>query len=384
MPSLSSPSSPSHKLNISKRERFLTVQKMARSQASCTHAAEDYIVMEVSSSSNFLCYSISSPPQIREFEFQMCSVSRDGETSTFPADELFYKGKLLPLHLPPRLQMVQKLLQSSNSTFESKTEAPFDENSAVPFVTGSAIPSTNTSTPLESSGVSSELNPDDGFFECSTELNVFIGNNSKSSWSTKLKQIKQSSISQKLKVSRAYLKSLFSKTACSDGSCDKAACIVEAENVSKGKDCVNKYMKMAKKNSFGKIDNDRYKISSIMKSIDRELVEDAANSHRRSFSGVIQRHSATKSSSTSTSSSGSSSSSSSFSFSSSGFCDLQSLKRSSSANSEIENSIEGAIAHCKQSQQLSTSRKTYSEPGDCSLSASKISVSREQERPGLC
>ncbi|KAA3455066.1 putative membrane-associated kinase regulator 3 [Gossypium australe] len=348
---------------------------MAISQASSNHADEDYIDMEVSSSSNYLCYSISSPPQNREFEFQMCSVSPDGDiTSTYPADELFYKGKLLPLHLPPRLQMVQKLRQSSNNAaLDSKTQPPTEPNPAVP--------STNTSFPLEyctsisaseSCRVSSELNADDYFFECSTEMNEFIGNGSvsKTSWCRKLMHIKQSSISQKLKTSRAYLKSLFSKSGCSDESCAKAACNVEAGNVSKNKDCVNKYMKMAKKNPFGKIGNERYKISSIiMKSIDKKVVEDAANSHRRSFSGVIQRHSTTKSSSTSSSDS-SSSSSSSFSFSSSGFYDLQLLKRSNSANSEMENSIEGAIAHCKQSQQLSSSRK--------------ISVNGDQERPGFC
>ncbi|GMI96484.1 MEMBRANE-ASSOCIATED KINASE REGULATOR 4 [Hibiscus trionum] len=347
---------------------------MAISQASSSsnNADEDYIDMEVSSPSNYLCYSISSPPQSGEFEFQMCSVSPDGEfTSTNPADELFYKGKLLPLHLPPRLQMVQNLTQSSgDAAFECKTQAPLEENSSI--------------SPSESCRVSSELNADDYFFEYSTELNGFIGNDlvSKTSWSRKLKQIKQSSISQKLKASRAYLKSLFSKSGCSDESCAKAACNVEAGNVSKNKDCVNKYMKMEKKNPFGKIYNDRYKISSIiMKSIDKELAEDAANSHRKSFSGVIQRHSTIKSSSTSTSSSNSSSSSS---FSSSGFHDLQFLKRSNSANSEIENSIEGAIAHCKQSQQLSSSRKTATELGVCSLSASKISVSGDQEKLGVC
>ncbi|PPS02381.1 hypothetical protein GOBAR_AA18270 [Gossypium barbadense] len=302
---------------------------MAISQASSNHADEDYIDMEVSSSSNYLCYSISSPPQSREFEFQMCSVSPDGDiTSTYPADELFYKGKLLPLHLPPRLQMVQKLRQSSNnSALDSKTQPPIEPNPAVP--------STNTSFPLEyctsisaseSCRVSSELNADDYFFECSTEMNGFIGNGSvsKTSWCRKLMQIKQFSISQKLKTSRAYLKSLFSKSGCSDESCAKAACNVEAGNVSKNKDCVNKYMKMAKKNPFGKIDNERYKLSSIiMKTIDKEVVEDAANSHRRS----------------------------------------------NSASSEMENSIEGAIAHCKQSQQLSSSRK--------------ISVNGDQERPGF-
>ncbi|KAH0995638.1 hypothetical protein GBA52_019502 [Prunus armeniaca] len=88
---------------------------MARSQASGETTDEDYIDMEVSSSSNFFCYSIGSPPQTREFEFQMSSISQDKETTTSPADELFYKGKLLPLHLPPRLQMVQKILQSSKT-----------------------------------------------------------------------------------------------------------------------------------------------------------------------------------------------------------------------------------------------------------------------------
>ncbi|PPS15031.1 hypothetical protein GOBAR_AA05550 [Gossypium barbadense] len=303
---------------------------MATSQATFNHDAdEEYIDMEGSSPSRFLCYSINSPPQSREFEFQMCSVDCNGDitSTTSPADELFYKGKLLPLHLPPRLQMVQKLLQSSNSSsLESKTEAPFEENGQLHFI-GSTIASSNGSSLLESCRVSSELNPDDYFFEWSTEMNGFTGNNSNKSWSKKLKQMKQSSITQKLKASREYLKSLFSKSACSDESCAKA-------DVSKTKECANKYMKMGKKNPFGKVDKGRYKI--FMKTIDRELGEDVTDIHRRSFSGL--------------------------------------LKRSNSANSEIENSIEGAIAHCKQSQKL----------GVCSLSASKISVCGDQERPELC
>ncbi|KAK8563648.1 hypothetical protein V6N13_006114 [Hibiscus sabdariffa] len=325
---------------------------MAISQASFNNEEdEEYIDMEVSSSSSkFLCYSISSPPQSREFEFQLCAVDCNGEiTSTSPADELFYKGKLLPLHLPPRLQMVQKLLQSpSNGDVH-------------------AAGSINESVPLESScRMSSELNPDDYFFEWSTEMNGFTGNGSNKSWSKKLKQMKQSSITQKLKVSSEYLKSLFSKSACSDESCAKAAaCNAGAENGSKTN---NRYMRMAKRNSFRNIDKVRYKISSI----DRETEIFEADSHRRSFSGVIQRHSATKSSSSYSSTS--SSASASFSFSSSGFCDLQLLKRINSANSEIECSIEGAIAHCKQSQKL----------GVCSLSASKISLFGDQERSELC
>lgn len=354
---------------------------MATNQALCNHADEDYIDMEVSSTSSILCFSISSPPQAREFEFQMTSLSHEKETTTSPADELFYKGKLLPLHLPPRLQMVQKILQNCNTTTLDRTQVAFEENYSIPFITTSisTTPSTNTSTPIESCNispsesrrVSTQLNPDECFFEWSIGSRRFIDNDHpKRSWSKKLEQIKQFSLGQKLKASRAYLMSLFSKSGCSDESCAKAACNVEAEFVTKSKDSLNKYTKVAKKNPFGKIDNEKYQLSTTsMRSIHRDIVEDSFNNHRRSFSGVIQRHSATKSSSSSTSSSGSSS----FSFSSNGFYDLQLLKRSGSANSEIENSVEEAIAHCKQSQQLFTST-TASEAGVCSLFDSRTAI----------
>ncbi|XP_044473315.1 probable membrane-associated kinase regulator 4 [Mangifera indica] len=321
---------------------------MAKNQASCIHVEEDYIDIEVSSSSNFMCYSISSPPHGREFEFQMCSVSHERESTTSPADELFYKGKLLPLHLPPRLLMVQKL-----TTTEKKTQDSLEENCVIPFVTSSDTSTTNISTPLESCNVSpsescrvsSEINPDEYIFEWTTEMSGFIdGDQSKKFWTRKLKLINKSSLGQKLKASRAYIMSLFSKSDSSDEFCAKAACDVEPENNSKGNTCLSK-------SPFGKIGNDRYKISTTLsKCIKKKMVEDGANIHRRSFSGAIQRHT-TKCLSSSTSTSTSSSGSSSFSFSSIRSYDLQLLKRSSSANSEIENSIEGAIAHCKQSQQ---------------------------------
>ncbi|CAK7341773.1 unnamed protein product [Dovyalis caffra] len=367
---------------------------MAKTQSLSIHADGDYIDMELSSSSNFICYSISSPPQSREFEFQMSSVCHGRETTTSPADELFYKGKLLPLHLPPRLLMVQKLLQNPNTTtLSNKSEAAFAENYDIPFITTSTTPSTNPNSPLESCNISpseswrasSELNPDEYFFEWPTEANSFLGDHQKKSWTKKLKQ---SSLGQKLKASRAYLKSLFDKSGCTDDSCAKAACNAEEETVCKGQDCMIKYMKVPKKNPFGSIDNERHKISNTLKrSIEKEKAEDGFRCQRRSFSGAIQWHSTTKSSSSSTistSSSGSSSSSSSFSFSSNGFCDLELLKRSSSSNSEFESSIEGAIAYCKKSQQLFGSRKSSREVEVCSLSASVIAACGNQERPKLC
>uniref|UniRef100_A0A7N0SYI8 Membrane-associated kinase regulator 1 n=1 Tax=Kalanchoe fedtschenkoi TaxID=63787 RepID=A0A7N0SYI8_KALFE len=52
-----------------------------------------------------------------DFEFRICSSPPNN--ATCPADDLFYKGKLLPLHLSPRLSMVRTLLLASSSTSSS-------------------------------------------------------------------------------------------------------------------------------------------------------------------------------------------------------------------------------------------------------------------------
>ncbi|CAA3015692.1 Hypothetical predicted protein [Olea europaea subsp. europaea] len=292
---------------------------------------EDYIDMELCSSSS-LNFANSSPKR-REFEFQMSSICREKDTTTSPADELFYRGKLLPLHLPPRLQMVQTLLCPNSGDGATTKKGSF------PFISScSTAPCTNTNTPLdscnispsESCRVSCELNPDEYFFEWSTELSSFIKNNHnhhpKKSWtSKKLKFTEHSILGSKLKASRAYLKSLFRKSACS-----------EAEILSKNEKFSNKYFKVAKKNPT---------IGSIINSIEKEGIED--NVYKRSFSSAIRRHSPTKCLSSS-SSSNSSSASSSFSYNLNYVHELHLLKRSSSAP-ENEGSIEAAIAYCKKS-----------------------------------
>ncbi|XP_061351331.1 probable membrane-associated kinase regulator 4 [Gastrolobium bilobum] len=331
---------------------------MATKKATLVHVDEDYIDMELSSSSNLFPYSIGSPPQNREFEFQMTSESNEKESTTSPADDLFYKGKLLPLHLPPRMKMVQKLLENSNATFEYLKSESSLEDSDFPFTTDLRMPSTNARTPLEhckicpseSCRVSSDVNPDEYLLEWSSDVNGLVGDLPKKSWPKKLKQMKQFWLGQRLKASRAYLKALFSKSGCSDKSCASAANNVGTEKKSKCKDCQNKYVKVAKKNPFEIFYDNKHQIScAVMKTLKREMIVDDFCNHRRAFSGVVQRHCATKASSLSTSSSGSSSSSLSFSFSSAGYYDLQLFKRSISANSELESSVEGAIAHCKQS-----------------------------------
>ncbi|KAF6164350.1 hypothetical protein GIB67_037507 [Kingdonia uniflora] len=337
--------------------------------SSCDNVDEEYIDMEVSFS---YTTTTPSPPHqtTREFEFQMSSNSLERETTASPADELFYRGKLLPLHLPPRLQMVQKLLQNSKPS-------PFENNYAT-------TPTTTTySTPLESCNVSpsdsrrvsQELNPNEYFYECATEEKGFIDEQEKKTWSKKLKLIRNSSLGLKLKASKAYLKSLFTKSGCSDESSTEATKNETPErNVSKAKECLNKYIKVPRKNPFGQIQRERYVSQFQLPGSDKEKMIDDSGSHRKSFSGAIKRHSATKSSSSSTSNSSGSSFSSS---NSNGYYELHLLKRSSSANnSDIECSIQGAIAHCKQSQKFYQSKKT-------TISDCLLSTSEDQERPGI-
>ncbi|MCL7038656.1 hypothetical protein MKW94_009329, partial [Papaver nudicaule] len=291
---------------------------------------EDYIDMEVSFSSTFFCYSIGSPQQISgDFEFQMPSASLESETTLIsPADELFYKGNLLPLHIPPRLQMVEKLLKSSTTSHENKAES-FAEN-----YTSSTTPTTTSSSPFESHSftVSKELNPTECFYECPTdEVMGFIDENPKKSWSKKLKLIKQSSLGMKLKSSGAYFKSLFSKSGCSDESCFETNRKNGVEGVaSKGKECLKKYIKVGKnKNPFGQNQIDRYKMTgSVMKGVGREKISEGNGySHRKSFSGVIKQ---CPSSSTSYPSLFPNANSKDY-------FELHLLRRSKSDNSEIEN-----------------------------------------------
>ncbi|KAJ1416898.1 putative membrane-associated kinase regulator 4 [Sesbania bispinosa] len=181
---------------------------MATKQATLLHVDEDYIDIELSSSPNFFSYSIGSPPQNREFEFQMTCVSNGKDSTTSPADDLFYKGKLLPLHLPPRLQMVQKLIENSNATFDYvRSESALEDSSflRMPSTYGNTTLDSCNISPSESCRVSSEVNPDEYSFGWSSDMNGFVGDLPKKSWPKKLKQMKQFLLGQRLKASRAYL-----------------------------------------------------------------------------------------------------------------------------------------------------------------------------------
>ncbi|KAF8765748.1 hypothetical protein HU200_008254 [Digitaria exilis] len=71
------------------------------------------------SSSSFPSPASSSSASSSEFEFTvtLSPASKQRSASQLcPADELFYKGQLLPLQLSPRISMVRTLLLSSSST----------------------------------------------------------------------------------------------------------------------------------------------------------------------------------------------------------------------------------------------------------------------------
>ncbi|RID41336.1 hypothetical protein BRARA_J01308 [Brassica rapa] len=142
---------------------------------------DDYIDMEVTSFTNL-------------FEFQMshlCPLEID--KTTFPADELFYKGKLLPLHLPPRLLM-HTFIATGTFTTPVTSNTPFESC---------------TVSPADSCQVSKEPNPKDYFLEYSSSVEE---DEKKKSWSKKLRLNTRLSFGKKIKSSRAYLRSFFGKS----------------------------------------------------------------------------------------------------------------------------------------------------------------------------
>lgn len=339
---------------------------MAIDILSAAHSEEeDYIDLEVSSYSIFHCNSFKSPPHqlpnSREFEFQMSSGSLEREQpSTSPADELFYKGKLLPLQLPPRLQMVEELLENSNQLDSRNTCKEFY---STPLTTCPSTPVAFYSTPFqscnvspsESCTVSRELNPNEYLLE-SLEDDISCGN-PKKSWGRKIKLIKQSLLGPKLRTPQTYLKSLLGKYSCSNESC--ASNIHQASTVK-----AKKKESTCSNGKLAKVNQNQSSGSDVTRSFHKES-EAEMDQHlcRRSLSGLSKRRSPKKIS-TSFSSCSSSSSSSDSPLTSNdinGCNELRFPKRSNSRNSEMESPIQGAIKHCKQSQHLGKSVAVFPE-----------------------
>lgn len=350
---------------------------------------------------SLFCYSSTamvaaspSPQHPREFEFHMSSSAPPDpweEPVTSPADELFYKGKLLPLHLPPRIQMVQKLLQTAaQKGFLSASTAP-----ATPYQ------SCNVSA-ASSCYASGELSAAEyySFHECvSTGTDAAeaaaaaaAAASEKKPWSKKLRFIRQHlNLGLKLKASKAYLKTIFATTTKGGNPDGKNNGVPRANELPGAQ-----LSAWRRKNPwFGQIRSERYTaasspISDSATAGGGKFQEDESCGHRRSFSGVVVRYSSSNKTSSVSSSSSSCSSSSSSSFSIPASNDRKFrdgvgvgpvLRRSSSASSEmdLDNPIQGAIAYCKRSQQLASVRKSASDAGFRFMSSSASRIAAESE-----
>jgi hypothetical protein len=346
------------------------------------HEEEDYIDMDLSftaaGAGEFEFHHMSAPLEVS---------GRSGQPPLLPlaspADELFYKGKLLPLHLPPRVQMVEDLLLDNHCGTRGR-----GRHLAVSTAPATPCERSRGASPANSCFVSGELNVEEFFRDYEAGLAhaddaSAAAAGEKRPWSRRLRFVtRQLSLGRQIKASKAYLRTMFATTKPAGNADDK--------NVLAAKDLSHSshggHLRAWRKNPFGQIRSNRC-IAEKSSGGDGGH----AGGHRRSFSSVIVRYSASNktspapapSSCSSTSSSTKSSTSTSSSVRSSSGSDgagAPVLRRSSSASSEAENPIQGLIAYCKKSQQLASVRKSASDTGFRFLSSSAASkVAAESE-----
>ncbi|CAN6301329.1 unnamed protein product [Urochloa humidicola] len=188
----------------------------------------------------------------------------------------------------------------------------------------------------------------------------------------------------KLLASRAFFRSLFARTSCSDEQCRGADVRPRARAAGEDKSGRGRCCKAP----FGQIKNcyhhsgsgggggSRAAPTTLRSSIEQEKLMDeeelAAVRQRKSFSGVIKwRHAATAPADAPPPAKPLSSSSARRSSGACGGPGRPALKRCSSARSESEGLIQGAIAYCKRSQQqLGLARKSVSDAALCSAPSS--------------
>ncbi|KAK3138553.1 hypothetical protein QOZ80_5AG0370400 [Eleusine coracana subsp. coracana] len=351
-------------------------------------AEEDYIDMDLSS---------SGPAAREEFEFMSAPLDRWSEPLASPADELFYKGKLLPLRLPPRIQMVEELLDGRATRSCGGVVGGYSTAPATPYESCHA-------SPANSCYVSGELNVEEYFQEYAAGLAMADAADAaageRKSWARKLKFMRQLNLGLKLKASKAYLKTIFAAKPGNHAD-DKNNNVHGATSREISRGHSHGHLRAWRKNPFGQVRSNRYIASHTGAASSeggggRHNKEREHHGHRRSFSSVMVRYTSSSSSSKTspaptlpapscTSSSRSTSTSSSASSSvrtSSDSADPPppALRRSSSASgSEPENPIQGLIAYCKKSQQLASVRKSASDAGFRFLSSAASKIAAEAD-----
>ncbi|CAD6333589.1 unnamed protein product [Miscanthus lutarioriparius] len=341
---------------------------------------EDYIDMDLSS---------VAAAGAREFEFMSAPLDRWGEPLASPADELFYKGKLLPLHLPPRIQMVEELLDGRGAGSREFLHHGISTAPATPYESCNA-------SPANSCYVSGELNVEEYFQEYAAAAGLALAADAAAApggerkpWSRKLRFMRQLNLGLRLKASKAYLKTIFA--AKSDEKNDLGAATARGAR----EELAHGHPRAWRKNPFAQIRSNRCIASDVCVGGGSSRAAPAAgrykereHGHRRSFSSVIVRYSSSNKTSpvpalplpsSSSSSSSSSSASSSVRTSSESDGAGPALRRSSSASSEVENPIQGLIAYCKKSQQLASVRKSASDAGFRFLSSAASKIAAESD-----
>ncbi|XP_066368161.1 probable membrane-associated kinase regulator 4 [Miscanthus floridulus] len=345
---------------------------------------EDYIDMDLSS---------VAAAGAREFEFMSAPLDRWGEPLASPADELFYKGKLLPLHLPPRIQMVEELLDGRGAGSREFLHRGISTAPATPYESCNA-------SPANSCYVSGELNVEEYFQEYAAAAGLALAADAAAApggerkpWSRKLRFMRQLNLGLRLKASKAYLKTIFAAKPDEKNDLGAATARGAREELAHGH--AHGHPRAWRKNPFAQIRSNRCIASDVCVGGGSSRAAPAAgrykereHGHRRSFSSVIVRYSSSNKTSpvpalplpsSSSSSSSSSSASSSVRTSTESDGAGPALRRSSSASSEVENPIQGLIAYCKKSQQLASVRKSASDAGFRFLSSAASKIAAESD-----
>uniref|UniRef100_A0ACD5U2I9 Uncharacterized protein n=1 Tax=Avena sativa TaxID=4498 RepID=A0ACD5U2I9_AVESA len=347
---------------------------------------EEYIDMDLT-----FAASAAGAGTGREFEFHHMSAPLDGRAGdpllplASPADELFYKGKLLPLHMPPRVQMVEDLLLD-----HCAVRGRARHHLAVSTAPATPCERSRGASPANSCFVSGELNVEEFFRDYAAGM-AYADDGAASAagagekrppWSRRLRFVtRQLNLGRQLKASKAYLRTMFA-TPRPTANADDDKTVLAAKDLPSHS---HGHVRAWRKNPFGQTRSNRCIAEKSSSGSGH------AGGHRRSFSSVMVRYSASNktspapapSSCSSASSSSKSSTSTSSSVRSSSGSDgagAPALRRSSSASSEAENPIQGLIAYCKKSQQLASVRKSASDTGFRFLSSSAASkVAAEEE-----
>ncbi|XP_018454961.2 probable membrane-associated kinase regulator 1 [Raphanus sativus] len=268
--------------------------------------------------------SPSSSSSSSEFEFNISISPRKAFSSLCPADELFYKGQLLPLQISPRLSLVRTLCSSSTSSSSSSSSTARDSTES-----SSSTDSSTSSFPLlhappldccDSSRTSSFTDEEDIFS----------------------KETKKSGFS----LSR--LSSVFKKDPKTVSSASPPPPSSSVKRMSStAKEVIRKYMKKVKP-LYDKLSQKQSTTATALKteSSHKDLKTES------SFSGNLMKYTKRGRCAASCPSSMRSSPSHSGVLTRGGFPSCGSSSSSNSVSSsmeELQSAIQGAIAHCKNS-----------------------------------